>query len=377
VPEGSIQPGRTVLVLGAGASLAEAIGHHPKRDRLHPPLDRTFFSRAARHIRNEPKTSDRARLLNRVVSTAQDLGVADVCGQNPEISLEEHLGRLYFDLNTSATSSNIQAYYDLVRLYNSELLTTTNWMVNRNGVIRRLVQRELRTSHLSVITFNHDLLIENALATLPGSRNPGAWCLAHAYGLSDDVRPISDPSEVYILECPGDRERHIPIFKMHGSCNWVYRTRNEYPSAQVARGTRSLFLWVNKQISQSTHMATTEPVAATSRRGGRSRWYMWPLIVPPVYEKHSYITGELKRVWDDAWTALSEATRVIFWGYSFPRADLHARYFFTAVAHRNQALKQPILINPDPRSQDELWAVLQPQRVLHYRNIRAFLNEAA
>lgn len=376
MPEASTQRGRTVLVLGAGASLSEAIGHHPKRDRLHPPLDRTFFSRAARHIRREAKTSDRARLLNRVVSTAENLGVADVCGQNPAISLEEHLGRLYFDLNTAATSDNIEAYYDLVRLYNSELLTTTNWMVGRNGVIRRLIQRELSDSDVSVITFNHDLLIENALATLPLSRYPGAWCLDHAYGLSNDVDVISDPTDSYSLDCPGHREQHIPIYKMHGSCNWVYRTRNEYPSAPVARGTRSLFLWTNKEISQSTHMDSEEPAGTTTRRGGRFRWHMWPLIVPPVYEKHSYITGELKRVWDNAWTALSEATRVVFWGYSFPRADLHARYFFTAIAHRNEALKRPILINPDPRSQDELWAVLQPQRVSHYRNISAFLSEA-
>lgn len=375
MPEDSTQRGRTVLVLGAGASLAEAIGHHPKRDRLHPPLDRTFFARAARHIRSEAKTSDRATLLNRVVSTATDLGVADLCGQNPSTSLEEHLGRVFFDLNTAATPGHIQAYYDLVRLYNSELLMTTNWMVGRTGLIRRLIQRELRTSDVSVITFNHDLLIENALASLPESRYPSAWCIQHAYGLSRDVGPISDPTETYSSHCPGNRDHHIPVFKMHGSCNWVYRTRNEYPSAQVARGARRLFIWTNTKLSQSTHMRGTS--TSSTQRGGRSLWHMWPHIVPPVYEKHSYITGELKRVWDNAWTALSEATRVVFWGYSFPRADLHARYFFTAVAHRNEALKLPILINPDPRSQDELWAVLQPQHVSHYRNIAAFLEEAA
>ena len=273
-------------------------------------------------------------MLDRVVATAESLGVPDVCGQTPAISLEEHLGRLYFDLNTSATSSNIQAYYDLVRLYNSELLATTNWMVGRNGVIRRLVQQELRTADVSVVTFNHDLLIENALATLPVSRHPGAWCFSHAYGLSDDVQPIFDQSDSYSLDCAGDRDQHIPIFKMHGSCNWVYRTRNEYPSAQVARGTHSLFLWTNKQISQSTHMEVARN-AAPSSRGGRFRWHMWPLIVPPVYEKHSYITGELKRVWDNAWTALSEATRVVFWATRFPEPTsmpaISSRRLLTAI----------------------------------------------
>jgi len=359
---------RTVLVLGAGASLSEAIGHHPKRDRDYPPLDGNFFQRVARRIRLESRTSDRARLLSRVVTRAEALGQQDLCGSGPSVSLEAHLGRLFFDLNTAATEANIQSYYDLIRLYNSELLATTNWMIGRNGVIRRVIQRELRDADLSIITFNHDLLIENALATLSTSRQQGAWCFRHAYGSPSDFEPLSDESPAYDSDCPGDSDRHVPIFKMHGSCNWVYRTRNEYPSAQVARGDRTLFLWANKTLSQSTHM---------TRRGGggRSRWYMWPLIVPPVYEKHSYITGALKNVWDRAGEALLAATRVVFWGYSFPRADLHARYFFTSIAHQNPALRAPTLLNPDPVAEDELWNVLRPNVVAHYRDVRAFLSD--
>jgi hypothetical protein len=306
--------------------------------------------------------------LGRVVSRAQIVGQSNLCGSNPSISPEEHLGRLFYDLNTSASSANIQAYYDLVRLYNAELLMTSNWMVGRNGVIRRLIQQELRDAHLSIITFNHDLLIENAIATLSPTRQPGAWCFQHTYGLRAHMEPIFDGSEVYDLTCPGHRDRHVPIFKMHGSCNWVYRTRNEYPSAQVARGDRTLYLWINKRLSQATHMSG-------GTRRGRGTWYMWPLIVPPVYEKHSYITGDLRQVWDDAGNALTAATRVIFWGYSFPRADLHARYFFGSIAHRNQAMKEPILINPDPRAEDELWSVLQPRKVSHYHNIKAFIDD--
>ena len=360
-------PGKTVLVLGAGASLAEAISHHPKRDRLHPPLDRNFFLRVARRIGAEGSASDRRPLLDRVVSRATALGQRDLTGSNPSVSLEEHLGRLYFDMNTAANETNIASYYDLIRLYNSELLATTNWMVGRNGCIRRLLDRELRRGTVSVITFNHDLLIENALATLARTRHGGAWCFEHAYGI-DFADLIADPSAEYEWSCPGRRDRHVPIYKLHGSCNWVYRTKNVYPSSQVARGDRAILLWTNTHISQSVRMtASSSP--------GRTAWYMWPLIIPPVYEKHSYITGGLKRVWDNAGDALRSATRVVFWGYSFPRADLHARYFFTALAHQNDALRNPILINPDPRSQDELWAVLQPQKVSHYRNIDAFLAD--
>ena len=357
-------------MLGAGASLAEAIGHHPKRERQHPPLDGNFFSRTSRRIRAS-KNSARKALLNRVVDRAAELGQPDLCGTNPQISLEAYLGRLYFDMNSAANDRNIATYYDLIRLYNSELVDTTNWMIGRNGLIRRLLDLELRAGKVSIVTFNHDLLIENALASLPQTRHAGAWCFQHAYGvnfLPDDI--IKDTSPDYEWDCPGHRASHVPVFKLHGSCNWVYRTRNFYPSATVARGKRAISLWSNKQLSHADHMS----------RGagpGRTLWYMWPLIIPPVYEKHSYITGHLRQVWDGAGDVLRTATRVIFWGYSFPRADLHARYFFTALAHDNPALKSPILINPDPRAEDELWAVLQPRHVSHYRNVARFLADGS
>jgi hypothetical protein len=106
----------TVLVLGAGASLAEAISHHPKRDRHHPPLDRNFFMRASRRIGLEPQDSERRALLDRVVERASALGERDLCGSNPPVSLEEYLGRLYFDMSTAANDTNIASYYDLIRL---------------------------------------------------------------------------------------------------------------------------------------------------------------------------------------------------------------------------------------------------------------------
>lgn len=60
----------TVLVLGAGASLAEAIDRRPKRDRDHPPLDITFFRRASKHRDS--------KLLRDVVAQAAAIGEPDL-----------------------------------------------------------------------------------------------------------------------------------------------------------------------------------------------------------------------------------------------------------------------------------------------------------
>ena len=82
--------------------------------------------------------------------------------------MEQYLGRLYFEMNNTRSDANLQAYFDLVRLYAAELLETTNWMMGRKGSLSKVIRAELDAGRrLSIITFNHDLLIENALASLP------------------------------------------------------------------------------------------------------------------------------------------------------------------------------------------------------------------
>jgi hypothetical protein len=348
----------TVLVLGAGASVAVAKGFRPKQDRDHPPLDANFFARASRH-------ATRAQ-LDPILRRAEEIGQPDLCSTTHSVSLEQYLGRLYFEMHNEPSAANIRNYYNLVRLYSAELLTTTNWLAGRKGSLSKLIRRELDAGHrLKVITFNHDLLIENALATLP-QRHGFAWCISHAYSLGSQLERIAILDQPrYASDCPGHRAAHVPIYKLHGSLNWVFRTRGEHPTADFARTSakRKLFLFDNIQIP------------ADSRRvaGGQRGWYIWPLVVPPVYEKHGFIFGRLRSVWEAAAGALNEADRVIFWGYSFPAADLHARYFFQGAAQRNESLRAPVLINPDPSAHAALWATLRPRQVRHFQDIVDYL----
>ena len=350
-----------MLVLGAGSSVAEAKGFRAKQDRDHPPLDANFFTRAARH------TDVRRRAA--IEAHAQKLGQGDLCATSPPVSLEQYLGRLFFEMNADATTTNVRAYFDLVRWYAAELLTTTNWMMGRSGSIKKLLERELRRpSSLSIVTFNHDLLIENALSLMAPRLFGQPWCLKHAYGITPSLAPVANKdSATFNRDCPGNTKTHIPIYKLHGSVNWVFRTLRKYPPPNFAARDRGLALWYNTEISPW--------VERVSSRKGRKSWYLWPLIVPPIYEKHGFIHGELAGVWQSAAACLHHATRIVFWGYSFPRADLHARYFFQSSALGNSALTRPILINPDPASEVSLYEVLRPLRVQHYHEVGDFLDD--
>jgi hypothetical protein len=271
---------------------------------------------------------------------------------------------LFFELSRQNTTEARNDYYDLVTLYSDELRLTTAWMDKRSGPIRRVLESEMdRSARLSVITFNHDLLVENALSLINPTRYGAVWCLRHAYGF-DELETCANPSDTFTYMCSGRRSEHVDVFKLHGSLNWVFKTRDAYPPSQPR--TRQLMLWNNRVIP------------AYSRRLSVNRgrdWYLWSLIIPPIYEKQGFIRNELEIVWNEAALALRDADRVLFWGYSFPAADRHARYFFQAAAHENDALRSPILINPDPAAHSALWDVIKPRGVQHYRYVEDYLSD--
>jgi hypothetical protein len=351
---------RTVLVLGAGASVSEAIHFRPKRNQKHPPLDNNFFRRVKKDAPDH--------LIDPVAEEAAKVGQANLFRNDPPVSLEQHLGRIFFAVRNESTAATLAAYFNLVRLYQSELLSTTNWMIGRAGKLRRLVQSELDNGNeLTILTFNHDLLAENALELLPKRRKyMGCWCIEHTYGLHG-MKMIRSEDDAFLDECPGCDGKLVRLLKLHGSLNWVFRTVDRDPPAGVLNPTsqkskkRELFLWTNQRLPE-------QPGVKLKTKRGRD-WYLWPLIVPPIYEKHGMLRGELDQVWKQAASEVALADKAIFWGYSFPRADLHARYFFDRAANENDAIRSPIMINPDPQSVVSLWETLRPRSIRHYRHI--------
>lgn len=350
----------TVLVLGAGASLAEAITRRPKRTKEHPPLDSTFFRNARRHRNVE--------LLHQVEAQAATLGERDLTGDSPPVSLEAHLGRLYFEINHNPLRASTQAYFDAVTLYAWEITATTNWMMGKPGLMKKVIQNELRAGRrVSIVTFNVDLVAENALHCLTSGRPGAQWCLNKTYGFSPEKESLVYGGRDYEDEFDYNGGlSEIPLFKMHGSVNWVFIHGNRHPPAElVSAKDRPFYVMTNQQLPQRA--------LRLKRPTDRRFYYVSPLIIPPVYEKHGFIKRHLQDVWDGASQVLREASRVLFWGYSFPRADTHARHYFQGLSRENTALQNPITINPDAAAETALWSVLKPRSVQHFRSAEDYL----
>lgn len=340
-----------MLVLGAGASLAEAIARRPKKSKEHPPLDITFFQRAEKY-RN-------SALLSRVKAQADRLGEPDLTSAMRPVSMESYLGRLFFNINHDPRTASVSSYFDAVDLYASEIISTTNWMIGKAGLLKKIILPEVLAGRkVTIITFNIDLLAENTLAMLDeGSRPRVPWSLSTGYGFSDLPRLLRRSDDVF----PSHNEASdIQLLKMHGSVNWAFKHRDRNPPANLVSKPRDFYTIEDRRLLASRALYRSD-------KGGRD-WYLFPLIVPPIYEKSGFIKMHLQEVWEAASAALDSATRVVLFGYSFPQADMHARHFFQQKAQGNPALREPTLINPDPKAEDALWDVLRPSRCLHYRS---------
>ena len=106
---------------------------------------------------------------------------------------------------------------------------------------------------------------------------------------------------------------------LHGSFNWIVRIHGRQPTAKDLTGEgrlRNVFLDAQREI---------ERILYTRGGGGAGRksWHTWPVVVLPIYAKRALIS-RLQRTWDDARVALSQADRVIFYGYSLPQLDIEA-----------------------------------------------------
>jgi hypothetical protein len=154
-------------------------------------------------------------------------------------------------------------------------------------------------SENSFISFNYDLLVEDALKKLS---------IPFTYGFD------SKQNDADVIE----------ILKLHGSVNWARKEKS-----------------------------TTNYTIYDSYEDLRSK-RQTPQLVPPTWRK--IFTGPLRQVWDRSLKSLESATRIIVIGFSIPATDNHFKYLMAAGLQNNISLREIIFVNPDSSGSLELRA---------------------
>jgi hypothetical protein len=337
------------VVLGAGASLAQALYFRPIRmENTRPPLDVTFFDVVA---------AKGIQLPSQLRKYLRDLLKADpIPERTRKLRMEDVFKDVFFDLQDSPDDEDIKmAYVQLIDLYIRVLRDTTNWLCEdkRIGgpVGKLLAAAGDRTDSLTIITFNHDLLIENEIFRRAKLRC--RWCLDQGYGAFGDtlqaLRPASgNESSSFpthrLGEC--DHARPIRILKLHGSLNWIVRLQGALPTANTLlgqAGARKIHLLPGRRSAERA-------VIVRSGGGpGRTEWRTWPVIIPPIYAKQA-LRAKVQTVWDQARAAVKESDRLVFFGYSLPEIDIESEKLFERGMATNESLEWADVINPAPQS---------------------------
>jgi hypothetical protein len=314
----------TTLVLGAGASLASALHFHAVRNtKMNPPLDYNFFEKIATLGIPIP---DELRIWASTEAAVDPFSAA----LGPPVRMEEFFKELFGDFQDAASSKSAAttAYAQMVEIYARVLRETTNWMgadSRKGSPLGRLIQSLAEQSDdLTIITFNHDLVIENEI--YKRARLNKRWCLTEGYGVFGSNLSVTSPTnrKVKTFQQHGascDHTRPITIHKLHGSLNWYVKIRGSTPTRSVLAGGASAPKIGVTRSRELLSQVTVNNRKKSTGRGGRTRWYTWPVVVPPVHEKDAIIRATIQPVWDEARAALSRSDVLVFCGYSLPMLD--------------------------------------------------------
>lgn len=173
------------------------------------------------------------------------------------------------------------------------------------GVMTGLWSKRSWDTRNTILSFNYDLTIEEALRGLGTSFN---------YGFGD--------SSIHRNDSGHDEESDLLLLKLHGSINWSICTD------PVANDGTAIPL--DKVDLYRDYDALSK---------GRSE----PLLIPPTWRKVAF--GAMSEVWGRAVDALATATRIVIVGYSMPVIDQHFKYLLAAGLQRNISLRNIIVVN--------------------------------
>lgn len=345
----------TVILVGAGATLAEALPGRPRRS-FTPPLDATFFDLAAS-----------ARLRGREVITEymeEHFGIDPFGGY----TMESIFNYVYADVFASPRPAGaLEASWALVQMYSSAIARTTNGL---RGTTREGIGALLRTvwkidRDISFITFNQDLVIEKAMEAASSTARYGdiPWNILTCY--ERDFEGFLYPTQGAMFRGRGERDKpdpSLPILKLHGSLNWVWRAPTlEDARNSIPRPGAAIYCLTGQRIEGDLELDEEE----TDR-------YLLPLVVPPIYEKGPQYRGFLAPLWADARRALKAADRLIVFGYSFPTADFSARSLLRGALHESAKLSEVAVIDMNPSVASLLAELLELEADSWFRSVPSY-----
>lgn len=360
----STQNGGTVIIVGAGATVAEVAS---KRPIYQPPLDSGFFNSALKVSKKEALP---------IVDFLRDEYNRDF--GNPDTDSLEAAMVLLYSITGKAKQEKLADEHlaNLVLLFANRIAKTTNGMnASPRSKLYRLILSALTSgidpSDLTMLTLNQDLQIEKVLMELHNRhyrRYPSRVLFAfpQMYRLTGAVAVRSNSRNDPAFPTTGYVVPFLEVLKLHGSFNWYSVHRSPKPKRTVLfKPTRKLHISDSRTIRPTFLM----------RHGLRSEW-AWPIIIPPVAHKSGVLQKDVHRLWAHAEDRLSQASRVIIYGYSCPETDLESATLIGRSLNASAHSFALHIIDPNPATVARFYSLTHCPEIHYYNSVKQFLTVA-
>lgn len=200
----------------------------------------------------------------------------------------------------------------------------------------------------AVLSFNYDLIADKTLFGLGWLK----WD-AKTYRGASQMRSLTKTGKsTRLVDVPRFRNgKYIPLFKLHGSMNWERDSDNEHGHRLAG---------IVPSDDGEKFPSLFQPKV--------------PLIIPPIAAKVE-VPSELSSVWKAGLNSLYDASRWLFWGYSFPPTDTIAQVLFRTALERNRSHKPVVVVNPDYSVAKRVKDICRKVKVSYYPSIERYLIE--
>jgi hypothetical protein len=177
-----------------------------------------------------------------------------------------------------------------------------------------LTIRNLKMSDLFIVSTNYDCVLENLLEGIFG-----------------------DGSYWYPGVSTQRRTDAIPVFKLHGSINWM-EDRGPISQDRFMRAGKPVL------IAAPSVMELRQSSGEHGYFFGHANAKHTPIIIPFVFQKEAWLkedNPDWKRIFIKTWNLaedlMKRSNRLLFWGYSLPAADYHMFSLLIQVLDRPDA----------------------------------------
>ena len=317
---------RIVFVLGAGASYGDTLVDIHTGEETHNdiPLINQFFQ--SDYLFDDTSKIERS-YADLITYIREAWRITDPLGTKKwrSLDMEDVFTSLAIQNEFAPPDSDAKAHAQL--LLNS-LKRFIQHLIGRRshskyGKLTRQLVEGLRVQD-SIISFNYDLLVDEALIRDQFRDGP-----QHYEKFSDKFlgRSFTGVGGRYTFEY------HQGLYlKLHGSLNWFTCSNNFCPNADQLR--------ILPLTDQALGLSQWGDPVCDYCEGALSSYLIPPLLNKPVLRDRI-----ARNIWSNALSILSSATKIVVIGYSFPATDFYSEWLFR-MALRGRGNTKVWIVNP-------------------------------